>query len=187
MEITEKLEEQLKEKMGTWYPVLKEYVKTDGFTEIIGNLKKLSSQGKKLAPKSEDLWNAYKYCPRDKFRILMLGLCPYHTFKDKECVADGVMFSCSKTSKMEQQQPSLTAVYNGMEEDLYKGFNVHHPRKNDLKYLCKQSILMINSHMTVEGVMAQHRQMVAMLRIMEVAVEVREYLEKVEMVIKVYG
>lgn len=148
MIITSELKKQLQEKMGSWYPVLEEYLKTEGFDDIMRQLKACTASGKKVAPLSGDLWNAFKYCPRDKFRVLMLGYCPYHTFKEGKPIADGIMFSNSYNKPGEQQQPSLQTFYDGMTDDL--GFNPLNPNRNDLRYLSKQGVLMLNAQLTVE-------------------------------------
>ncbi len=152
--------EKVMEKFSSWGPMMRKYIESEEFDKIFITLKQLSQAGKKVAPESKDLFRSFSTCPKDELKVLMIGFCPYHTFKDKIPVADGLAFSCSKTSKIEQQQPSLITFYNAMEEDLYKGFNVNHPRHNDLLYLSKQGVMLFNTQLTVlEGMAGVHEEL----------------------------
>jgi uracil-DNA glycosylase len=148
MTVTPQIEEKLRLQMGSWYPVLVEFIKTPEWDMIITELKKSTAAGKRVAPISDELWEAFRQCPRQEFKMLHLGYCPYHTFRDGKPIADGVMFSNSHNGQYDQQSPSLQAFYDGMEEDL--GFNPANPRRNSLEYISKQGVLMLNSQLTVE-------------------------------------
>lgn len=152
--------EKVMDKFSSWAPMMRNYIESEEFDKIFIALKKLSQAGKKVAPESKDLFRSFSTCPKDKLKVLMVGFCPYHTFKDKVSVADGLAFSCSKTNRTEQQQPSLVTFYNAMEDDLYKGFNINHPRHNDLLYLSKQGVMLFNTQLTVlEGMAGVHEEL----------------------------
>lgn len=157
MVVTKELESRLQEQMGSWYNTLLPWIQSEDADKVFSTLKQLKSQGKKLAPDSKDLWNAFKECPRDKFRVLLLGLCPYHTFRGSIPDADGIMFSNSNKKNHEQPNPSLATFYEGMEEDLYSTLTPLMPKWNDLRYLSNQGILMLNCQLTVtEGMAGSH-------------------------------
>ena len=72
---------------------------------------------------------------------------PYYQVKDGIYVADGIAMSCSNTEK---EQPSLTLFYDAIEDDIYKGLNLEMQRFADLKYLCNQGVMLLNTALTTE-------------------------------------
>jgi uracil-DNA glycosylase len=77
----------------------------------------------------------------------MVGMCPYHTFKNDLPVADGLLMGCSVT---EQIQPSLSQFYGAIEREFYNGLNLSIIQNPDVSFLANQGVLMLNAALTTE-------------------------------------
>ena len=77
----------------------------------------------------------------------MMGMCPYHSTKNGEFVADGLLMGCSTTGIL---QPSLQKFYDGVEKEMYNGLCVTCDRNPDVSFLAKQGVLMYNAALTTE-------------------------------------
>lgn len=146
MKIDTALESKLRYQMVSWYDTLSPWIATDDATEVFKEIKTAASAGKKIAPSSSEIWEAFKWCNRKRFRVMIMGYCPYDTFRDGKPIADGVMFSDSKKPKGDKQQFALQAFYHGISHDI--GTVVGYP--DDLRYLAEDGILLLNSQLTVE-------------------------------------
>ena len=77
----------------------------------------------------------------------MLGMCPYHTLKNGEPIADGLLMGCSNTNYL---QPSLQQFYDAIEREMHRGLNLKAYKFPDVSYLAKQGVLMLNAALTTE-------------------------------------
>jgi uracil-DNA glycosylase len=140
----EKFQDQFHE---SWHVKMKPFIESEECDKIYEYLKRESARGKKIAPLSHNVFRAFKLTPLDKVKVVMIGMCPYHTFKNGKPVADGLLMGCSET---EIRQPSLDKFYEGLEEELYKGLNLHAPKSPIVNYLARQGVLMYNAALTTE-------------------------------------
>lgn len=131
----------------SWHIKMKPFIESEECDKIYEFLKKESKRGKKIAPLSSNVFRAFKETPFDELKLVMMGMCPYHTMKDGEYVADGLLMGCSVTN---YPQPSLDQFYGGIEQELFNGLNLKFYKKPDVSYLAHQGILMLNAALTTE-------------------------------------
>ena len=131
----------------SWHIKMKHFIESKECDDIYEFLKKESKRGKKIAPLSPNVYRCFQETPLDDVKVVMIGMCPYHTFIDGSPVADGLLMGCSVTGKL---QPSLEKFYEGVEKDVYNGLNLHYTKKPDVSYLAKQGVLMLNAALTTE-------------------------------------
>src|SRR5437762_10695166 len=97
-------------------------------------------------PPREDLFAAFRLCPPDQARVLILGQDPYH----KAGQAHGLSFSVRPGVPI---PPSLRNVYKELADDL----GVAAPAHGDLTPWASQGVLLLNAVLTVRaGTPASH-------------------------------
>lgn len=131
----------------SWHSKMKPFIESNECDEIYAYLKKESKRGKKIAPLSSDVFRAFKETSLDDLKVVMLGMCPYHTAKNGVPVADGLLMGCSVTGTL---QPSLDQFYGALERELYNGLNLQYEKTPDVSYLSRQGVLMLNAALTTE-------------------------------------
>ena len=131
----------------SWHGKMKPFIESEECDKIYAFLKAESKRGKKVAPLSMHVWRCFKETSLDDLKVVMVGMCPYHTFKNDAPVADGLLMGCSIT---EQVQPSLAQFYTAMEREFYDGMNLHIIENPDVSFLAKQGVLMFNAALTTE-------------------------------------
>lgn len=140
----EKFKDQFHE---SWHPKMKDFIESEECDKIYAFLKSESKRGKKIAPMSSNVFRCFKETSFDNLKVVMMGLCPYHTMKNGIYIADGLLMGCSTTGEL---QPSLTQFYNAIEKELYDGLNLGYEKTPDVKYLADQGVLMLNAALTTE-------------------------------------
>jgi uracil-DNA glycosylase len=131
----------------SWHNKMRPFVESKECDDIYEFLKKESKRGKKIAPLSPNVYRCFRETSLDDLKVVMMGMCPYHTFLNDTPVADGLLMGCSVTNKL---QPSLEKFYEGVEKDVYNGLNLKHSKNPDVSYLAKQGVLMVNAALTTE-------------------------------------
>lgn len=140
--------EMFKDKFHeSWHAKMKPFIESEECDNIYKFLKTESQRGKKIAPSSSATFRCFKETPLNELKVVMIGMCPYHTFVSGEPVADGLLMGCSVTNKL---QPSLEKFYEGVEQELYDGLNLRYTKTPDVSYLAKQGVLMFNAALTTE-------------------------------------
>ena len=92
-------------------------------------------------PPRELIFNAFRKCPLDKVKVVLLGQDPYH----EPGQAMGLSFSVPSGVRL---PPSLKNIYKEIENDL--GIYMNH-QDGDLTYLAEQGVLLLNVNLTVEA------------------------------------
>jgi len=138
-EIKQKLFEKL-EPSG-WSRVLKSFIFSSEFTDILSELYRHSVNNKRFTPTLKQLFRAFEECPYDKLKVVFIGQDPYPQLG----VADGVSFSCSNTNKL---QPSLKFILQEVDRTVYGNHVIS--EELDLARWSNQGILMLNTALTVE-------------------------------------
>ena len=95
---------------------------------------------KPIFPKLPDIYNAFRYCPLNELRVVIIGQDAYHNPGE----AHGLCFSVPKGKKV---PPSLKNVYKALEHD--PKVNFKRPDHGCLEEWAKQGILMMNCGLTV--------------------------------------
>ncbi|MER7545918.1 uracil-DNA glycosylase [Spirillospora sp. NPDC127506] len=91
-------------------------------------------------PPREDLFNAFRHCPFDAARVLILGQDPYHGPGQ----AHGLSFSVRDGVRL---PPSLRNIYKELAADL----GVPAPASGDLTRWADQGVLLLNAVLTVRA------------------------------------
>ena len=131
----------------SWHRFMQPFIESEACDNIYKFLKSESQRGKKIAPLSPNVYRCFLETSLDDLKMVMVGMCPYHTLKNGSPVADGLLMGCSTTDVL---QPSLTKFYDGIEKELYQGLNLTILKNPDVTYLAKQGILMYNAALTTE-------------------------------------
>jgi uracil-DNA glycosylase len=131
----------------SWHDKMRPFIESAECDEIYAYLKKEAGRGKKIAPLSANVFRAFKETPLTNLKVVMMGMCPYHTAINGVPVADGLLMGCSVTGKL---QPSLDKFYRGVEIELYNGLNLNKMVDPDVSYLAEQGVLMLNAALTTE-------------------------------------
>jgi uracil-DNA glycosylase len=131
----------------SWHAKMKPFIESEECDKIYAFLKAESKRGKKVAPISMHVWRCFKETSLDDLKVVLVGMCPYHTFKNDAPVADGLLMGCSVT---EQVQPSLDQFYRAMEKEFYDGLNLNIIENPDVSFLAHQGVLMFNAALTTE-------------------------------------
>ena len=131
----------------SWHTKIRPFIESEACDKIYAQLKADSKRGKMIAPLSHNVWRCFKETPMDEVKVILIGMCPYHTVINGTPVADGLMMSCSVTNVL---QPSLHQLYQGIEKELYGGFALDRNRNPDLTFLAKQGVLLCNAALTTE-------------------------------------
>lgn len=131
----------------SWHSKMQPFIESEECDKIYEYLKTEGKRGKKIAPSSSVTYRCFKETSLDDLKVVMIGMCPYHTFVNGEPVADGLLMGCSNTGKL---QPSLQKFYEGLEKELFDGLNLKYEKLADVSYLAKQGVLMFNAALTTE-------------------------------------
>jgi uracil DNA glycosylase len=131
----------------SWHAKMRPFIESEQCDKIYAFLKAESKRGKRVAPLSMHVWRCFLETPLDEIKVVMVGLCPYHTLKNDAPVADGLLMGCSIT---EQLQPTLEHFYMGIEREYYNGLNLSIIKDPDVSHLAHQGVLMFNAALTTE-------------------------------------
>ena len=137
------------ELLETWQEPVQKYFTEEDFLKTgiaIAQRRKLE----KVYPEKDLIFRCFRETPYSKTLGVILGMDPYH----QPGVADGLCFS---TSDNNPTPASLMKIHKAIEKDCYDGFKLE--QTNDLSYLSKQGILMLNTSLTVaEKLPGSHSQ-----------------------------
>lgn len=133
-EVQDKLYEKLKE--SGWASKLKTFMISDDMNRILSALLKEAMDNKRFTPPIKDIFNAFNVCPFDNTRVVFIGQDPYPQFN----VADGIAFSCSKTSV----QKSLQYMFDSIKKTAIPGYI----GDADLTRWSDQGVLLLNTAFT---------------------------------------
>lgn len=136
-------------QLGDWGPSLRDFIESKECDKLYAFLKAERKREKQFCPDTGNIYRVFRETPPDKLKAVFWLLDPYpRILQDGTRVADGIAMSCGITQK---SQPSLDLFYNGIEDDLFGGLKLDYEREMDLKYLCEQGVMLINTALTVEA------------------------------------
>ena len=150
--------ENFKEKFHeSYHRKIQPFIESAECDKIYDFLKKESGRGKRLAPLSSNTYRCFLETPYDQIKAIVVGMCPHHTFRNDQPIADGLLLGCSVT---EQLHLSLEKFYEAIERELYNGLNINYYKNPDVSYLSHQGVLMLNAGLTVEmGKAGSHNEL----------------------------
>lgn len=132
---------------NSWDLYLKDEISKPYFKELIKYIKK-EYQEKTIYPPKNEIFNAFRYTPYEKTKVVIIGQDPYHG----ENQAEGLSFSVSNNVK---RPPSLQNIFKELENDL----NIKISNNNSLIPWAKEGVLLLNAVLTVEkGKPASHQK-----------------------------
>lgn len=131
----------------SWHNKMRPFIESEECDKIYAHLKDRSKKGHKIAPLSSNVYRCFLETPLTDLKVILVGMCPYHTEKNGVFVADGLLMGCSNTGMI---QPSLQQFYDAVERDVYKGLKLTAVKGTDVSYLAKQGVLMLNAALTTE-------------------------------------
>jgi len=134
--------------MNSW----KEFIALESSKDYYQKLKQIVDadyEKETIYPPKEYIFNAFKYCPLDKVKVVILGQDPYHG----QGQAHGLSFSVNKGIAL---PPSLRNIYGELQTDV----NFSNPGHGDLTEWAKQDVLLLNDVLTVKaGQAASHQKL----------------------------
>ena len=141
--------ETFEEKLGSWGSKIYPFYLAGGFDPIYRHLKDRANLGVKILPDSKNTFRCFEECSIDNVRLIIVGMCPYHSLKNGESIADGLALSCGITK---YPQPSLDFFTRAIEKELYNDLCLPCIKNPDLTYLAnKEGVLLLNAGLTTEA------------------------------------
>lgn len=123
----------------TWTDVLSEEKKADYFQKILAYISEARQQ-KTIYPPQNEVFNALKFTPFDKVKVVIIGQDPYHG-------PDQAMGLCFSVRKGVKKPPSLDNIFKELKNDL----GLSPPPHGSLECWAKQGVLLLNTSLTVEA------------------------------------
>ncbi|MBJ6118399.1 uracil-DNA glycosylase [Pontibacter sp. BT310] len=123
----------------SWQNVLQDEFEKPYFKNLVAFVKdEYNSQ--KVYPPGNQIFNAFKMCPFDQVKVVILGQDPYHGPNQ----ANGLAFSVSDEVRT---PPSLINIFKEIKSDLGKDL----PASGNLERWAKQGVLLLNATLTVRA------------------------------------
>jgi uracil-DNA glycosylase len=140
------LREQLNEKLkdSGWYKMLSPYINGLSFDHIVNTLVYNVEGGKRFTPRFKDIFNAFYECNYDDLKVVIVGQDPYTQLG----IADGLIFSCSKTGKAEKYLQYILKETIGDFTDT--GRVIYTSEECDLRRWASQGVLLFSTALTCE-------------------------------------
>jgi uracil-DNA glycosylase len=130
-----------------WRDFLKTFLFSDEMVQILKSLQSLSVSGKRFTPPLKTTFAAFENCPIDQLKVVIVGNDPYNLPNQ----SDGMLFSCSNFPENEPHL-ALQQFMMGVRTDALGEIIPEEEFKyaQDLTYLAKQGVLLLNYPLTVE-------------------------------------
>lgn len=126
--------------MTGWDDILGPHMQAPYFLDMMQRIQQEREQGITVYPPADDVFNALKFTPLAKVRVVILGQDPYHGPGQ----AHGLSFSVPEGNKV---PPSLVNIYKELAQDI-EGFVI--PAHGNLTAWAKQGTLLLNTALTVQ-------------------------------------
>ena len=132
---------QQEDRMKTWTDVLGQEKQKPYFQAMLQQVRAERTTGQTVYPPEKEVFNAFRYTPWDKVKVVILGQDPYHN----EHQAHGLAFSVQKGCDI---PPSLANIYKELSNDI-DGFQI--PAHGCLMDWAEQGVLLLNTVLTVRA------------------------------------
>jgi uracil-DNA glycosylase len=128
--------------MILWSEAIKDFMAQPDMVELKRKVTELRKT-KNIFPKAEEVYNAFKLCPYENIKVIIIGQDPYPT----EGNAHGLSFSCLK----KETPASLLNIFKELQRSVYPSLKIEDLFKsNDLTSWAQQGVLLLNTILTVE-------------------------------------
>ena len=124
----------------SWKQALKPEFDKPYFQNIVQHIKTEKSQNKQIYPAGSNIFQAFKFTPIDKVKVVIIGQDPYHGPGQ----AHGLSFSVPEGIA---QPPSLINIFKELNEDL----GVPIPKHGNLSKWAELGVLLLNASLTVRA------------------------------------
>ena len=124
----------------SWYKRLRVMLDTEVF-EDLGRFIARERKAHTVYPAQEDIFKAFRECPYDNVKVVILGQDPYG-----DSSATGIAFA--NDNFKHPLSPSLQNILLEVENDVYQGFHPEMTNANLLQW-CHQGVLLLNTALTV--------------------------------------
>ena len=143
------VEDYLIESLGEeWYYLLNEEFKKEYMVNLMTFIRNRRKETTVYPPQGS-VFNAYKYTPYSKIRVVIIGQDPYIN----EFEAEGIAFSTMNG----QYTPSLSQIGRAVWKQIYDSDKTY-TWDNRLKRWCDQGIFLLNTVLTVDkGASGSHK------------------------------
>lgn len=122
-----------------WVKTLQTEFEKPYFVALEGFLSQEKKRGKLIYPPQDEIFNAFRFTPLDKVKVVLIGQDPYHGPGQ----AHGLCFSVNKGATI---PPSLRNIFKELRADLDLDIPVH----GDLRRWAYQGVFLLNTILTVE-------------------------------------
>ena len=129
-----------------WLPALEPEFRKPYYKDLYEFIKQ-EYQTKQIFPPADDVFNAFRYTPLKRVKVVILGQDPYHDVGQ----AHGLCFSVRPGTQIPR---SLVNIYKELQDDL--GCKI--PNNGYLEKWAKQGVLLLNTVLTVQAHMANSHQ-----------------------------
>jgi len=130
----------------SWKKILSEEFSKPYFLKLSKTIKS-AYLNKSVFPASQNIFKAFKLCPFDSIKVVILGQDPYHGPGQ----AQGLCFSVPNETSI---PPSLKNIYKEIQTDI--GTPI--PKSGNIERWAKQGVLLLNATLTVENGQAGSHQ-----------------------------
>jgi uracil-DNA glycosylase len=130
----------------SWKKILSEEFSKPYFLKLSKTIKS-AYLNKSVFPASQNIFKAFKLCPFDSIKVVILGQDPYHGPGQ----AQGLCFSVPNEISI---PPSLKNIYKEIQTDI--GTPI--PKSGNIERWAKQGVLLLNATLTVENGQAGSHQ-----------------------------
>ncbi len=120
-----------------WDFILKAELKKEYFIKLMNNVRR-EYQLKTVFPRKDQVFNAFRYTPYNKVKVVILGQDPYHGVGE----AEGLSFSVPLDIR---KPPSLQNIFKELQDDI--GCSI--PNHGSLHSWARQGVLLLNATLTV--------------------------------------
>ena len=120
-----------------WDNILKEEFKKEYFINLMNKVRKEYCNNV-VFPRKDQVFNAFRYTPYSKVKVVILGQDPYHGDNEAEGLSFSVPLNIPKP-------PSLVNIF----KELYNDMGIKEPNHGNLVSWAKEGVLLLNATLTV--------------------------------------
>jgi len=132
----------------SYWGIMKKFIESEECNKIYKFLKERNQEADvKICPLSFNTYKTFYLTPLNDVNCVILGNSPYTDIVNDEPIASGTLFGA-----FTRAQNDLKWFYQGIEKELFNGFNLHYIDDNyNVEYLTSQGVLLLNSSLTSDA------------------------------------
>lgn len=126
---------------SSWHLDIKPIIESKELFEIY---KVLKQEKKLITPDSKNVFKCFEI-DKNLLKVVIMGMSPYPQISFSSRKASGLAFDCSLYGDV---SPSLTKLYDAIENDCYNGLYLNNKDNKSLQYLVDQGVMLANKALT---------------------------------------